>query len=199
MFVLFALIPILAVGALGYVESLRALESLVASQTSLIAERIAVEVRDRRERLDANMALLADVETQRMLAAHATGDTAAERVAIAAARLPVRRAGGDGRGRGVDRVPRRERPGAAAARRYDADRTARRWRPSRASDATASPVRAPSWPASRFRRSFRRSCSTRASAAAAMSSSSTARRVVRCTIPSMSTPSPSRTRRGTRS
>jgi two-component system, NtrC family, nitrogen regulation sensor histidine kinase NtrY len=100
MFVLFALIPILAIGALGYVESLRALESLVASQTSLIAERIAVEVHDRRERIDANVALLAEnVETQRMLAAHAAGDSAADRAATAAARpylLEVRAAmGGD--------------------------------------------------------------------------------------------------------
>ncbi|PYP76175.1 MAG: hypothetical protein DMD35_19375 [Gemmatimonadetes bacterium] len=87
MFVCFALIPLLVIGALGYVESLRALESLVASQTSVIAERIAVEVRDRRERVDANIALLAEnVETQRMLAAHAAGDSAAERTAVEAAR-----------------------------------------------------------------------------------------------------------------
>jgi signal transduction histidine kinase len=87
MFVCFALIPLLVIGALGYVESLRALESLVASQTSLIAERIASDMRDRRERIDANVALLAEnAETQRMLAAHASGDAAAERAAIATAR-----------------------------------------------------------------------------------------------------------------
>ena len=98
MFVFFALIPLLVIGALGYVESLRALESLVASQTSLIAERIAAEVRDRRERIDPNVALLAEnVETQHMLAAHVAGDPAAERAAIAAARpylLEVRAAMG---------------------------------------------------------------------------------------------------------
>src|SRR5690242_4008170 len=74
MFALFALIPLLVIGALGYVESIRALESLVATQTTLIAERIAAEIRDRHERLDANLALLAEnVETDRVLAAHATG------------------------------------------------------------------------------------------------------------------------------
>jgi signal transduction histidine kinase len=87
MFALFALIPLLVIGALGYVESIRALESLVATQTTLIAERIASEVRDRHERLEANLALLAEnVETERMLAAHASGRPDAERAAIAAAR-----------------------------------------------------------------------------------------------------------------
>lgn len=87
MFALFALIPLLAIGALGYVESLRALESLVATQTTLIAERIATEVRDRHERLEANLALLAEnVETERMLAAHASGSAETKRAAIAVAR-----------------------------------------------------------------------------------------------------------------
>ena len=98
MFALFALIPLLAIGALGYVESIRALESLVATQTTLIAERIATEVRDRHERLEANLALLAEnVETERMLAAHATGSRETERAAIDAARpylLEVRAAMG---------------------------------------------------------------------------------------------------------
>jgi signal transduction histidine kinase len=87
MFVLFALIPLVVIGALGYVESLRALEALVGSQTTLIADRIATEVRDRRERIDANVALLAEnVETQRMLEAHASGDLAAEHAVIDSAR-----------------------------------------------------------------------------------------------------------------
>jgi signal transduction histidine kinase len=87
MFVLFALIPLIAIGALGYIESLRALEALVGSQTTLIAERIAGEVRDRRERLDANLALLAEnAETERMLAVHSSGSAAVERTAIASAR-----------------------------------------------------------------------------------------------------------------
>ena len=98
MFALFALIPLLAIGALGYVESIRALESLVATQTTLIAERIATEVRDRHERLEANLALLAEnVETERMLAAHASGSAELERAAITAARaylLEVRAAMG---------------------------------------------------------------------------------------------------------
>jgi len=59
------------------------LESLVESQTSLIAERIATEVRDRHERLEANLALLAEnVETERMLSAHASGDPDAKRVRV---------------------------------------------------------------------------------------------------------------------
>ena len=87
MFVLFALVPLAALGALGYVESRRALEAVVASQTSLIAERVAGEVRDRRERLDANLALLAEnAETERILAAHSRGDAAAQRAAIDSAR-----------------------------------------------------------------------------------------------------------------
>lgn len=88
MFALFALIPLLVIGALGYVESIRALESLVATQTTLIAERIASEVRDRHERIEANLALLAEnVETERMLRAHATGSPEMERAAIATARV----------------------------------------------------------------------------------------------------------------
>ena len=98
MFALFALIPLLVIGALGYVESLRALESLVATQTTLIAERIVTEVRDRHERLEANLALLAEnSETERVLAAHASGSAEQERVAVAAARpylLDVRAAMG---------------------------------------------------------------------------------------------------------
>ena len=98
MFALFALIPLLAIGALGYAQSLRALESLVATQTTLIAERIATEVRDRHERLEANLALLAEnVETERILAAHASGSSEMERAAIDAARpylLDVRAAMG---------------------------------------------------------------------------------------------------------
>jgi two-component system, NtrC family, nitrogen regulation sensor histidine kinase NtrY len=99
MFVLFALVPLVVIGALGYVETIRALEALVGSQTMLIAERIAGDVRDRRERLDANLALLAEnVETERVLAAHATGSADAERAAVATARpylLEVRAAMGD--------------------------------------------------------------------------------------------------------
>jgi signal transduction histidine kinase len=98
MFALFALIPLLVIGALGYVESMRALESLVATQTTLIAERIANEVRDRHERIEANLALLAEnVETERMFAAHATGSLETERAAVASARaylLEVRSAMG---------------------------------------------------------------------------------------------------------
>ena len=96
MFVLCALVPLAAIGALGYVESLRALEALVASQTSLIAERVAGEVRDRRERMDANLALLAEnVETERILVAHSAGSVTAQRAAIDSARgylMDVRRA-----------------------------------------------------------------------------------------------------------
>src|SRR6476619_3206034 len=98
MFALFALIPLLVIGALGYVESIRALESLVGTQTTLIAERIASEVRDRHERLEANLALLAEnVETERMFAAHAAGSPETERAAITSARaylLEVRTAMG---------------------------------------------------------------------------------------------------------
>ena len=98
-FVLFALFPLVVIGALGYVETVRALEALVASQTTLLAERVASEIRDRRERLDANLALLAEnVETERMFAAHGRGSADAERAAVAAARpylLEVRTAMGD--------------------------------------------------------------------------------------------------------
>jgi two-component system nitrogen regulation sensor histidine kinase NtrY len=138
MFVCFALIPLVVIGALGYVESLRALEALVGSQTTLIAERIAAEVRDRRERLDANVALLAEnEETRQMLAAHAAGDPAAERVAIASARpylLEVRAAIGgdaewivfrDARGRELLRLA----DTTQVASRDDGDRVVRMTRP----------------------------------------------------------------------
>src|SRR3982751_4933738 len=138
MFVCVALIPLVVSGALGYVESLRALEALVGSQTTLIAERIAAEVRDRRERLDANVALLAEnEETREMLAAHAAGDPAADRVAIASARpylLEVRAAMGgdaewivfrDARGRELLRLA----DTTQVASRDDGDRVVRMTRP----------------------------------------------------------------------
>jgi signal transduction histidine kinase len=59
LFAALAIVPLLAVGVFDYVRSLRALESLIVAQTSLIAERAATELEDRFRMLDADAALFA--------------------------------------------------------------------------------------------------------------------------------------------
>jgi len=72
----FAVVPLLAIGVIDYVRSLRAVDMLVRSQTLLIAQRAAAGIAERYDAVSANLSLAADnVETERLL--RGTGDRAA--------------------------------------------------------------------------------------------------------------------------
>lgn len=72
-----AVVPLLAVGLFDYLRSIRALESLVIAQTSVIAERAADELADRFRVLEANAGLLGEnAETAALYRLHSRGDTA---------------------------------------------------------------------------------------------------------------------------
>jgi signal transduction histidine kinase len=86
LFTLLAVIPLVAVGAFGYVRSMRAVESLVATQVGEIARSAARELQDRYALHEANLLLLAqNAETQGLLQALATGDPSAVATARATA------------------------------------------------------------------------------------------------------------------
>lgn len=83
LFTLLAVIPLVAVGGFGYLRSMRAVESLVATQVEQIARTAARQVGNRYALHEANLLLLAgNAETQRLYEARASGDSSA----IAAAR-----------------------------------------------------------------------------------------------------------------
>lgn len=72
LFFLFAIAPLLALGAFSYVRSVGALQELVRTQTTLIASSAAAELGARYASEQANLGLLADnVETERILRAGA--------------------------------------------------------------------------------------------------------------------------------
>jgi signal transduction histidine kinase len=84
LFLLVAVVPLLALGGVEYVRSLRALEAMIAAQNARVAERVAETVRARATLLESDLHLLAEnAETQRWLARHADGveDPAAAREA----------------------------------------------------------------------------------------------------------------------
>jgi len=65
----FAVLPLLAIGTVDYVRSVRAVDVLVRDQTLLIAERAAREIAERYDAVTANLSLVADnAETRRLLA-----------------------------------------------------------------------------------------------------------------------------------
>ncbi len=74
LFVALAVGPLVAIGLLSYIQSRRALESLVATQTGIIATHAAGEIERRYAVLRSDLMLLADnAETQRLLAGQAGG------------------------------------------------------------------------------------------------------------------------------
>lgn len=78
LFTLLAVIPLVAVGGLGYMRSKRAVEALVATQVQQIARAAARQLADRYALHEANLLLLArNAETQRLFAALDAGDSAA--------------------------------------------------------------------------------------------------------------------------
>ena len=67
LFGLLAVLPLIAVGVFDYVRSIRAIETLVADQATMFAERSAVELADRWAIVAANVALLAENEETQSL------------------------------------------------------------------------------------------------------------------------------------
>ena len=64
----FAVIPLLAIGTIDYVRSVRAVDQLVRDQTSLIAQRAAREIAERYDAVYGNLSLVAEnVETRKLL------------------------------------------------------------------------------------------------------------------------------------
>ena len=87
LFTLLAVIPLIAVGAFSFVRSIRAVESLVATQVEQIARTAARQVADRYATHESNLLLLAgNAQTQQLFAARARGDSAAIVAAQSAAR-----------------------------------------------------------------------------------------------------------------
>jgi signal transduction histidine kinase len=80
LFALFAVVPLLAIGSLGYARALGSLEALLTSRTAVQADHLARVLRDRIDALHSDIALLSgNQETQEVLAALARGDSAAAR------------------------------------------------------------------------------------------------------------------------
>jgi signal transduction histidine kinase len=74
LFLLFAVVPLLALGGMEYVRSLRALEALIGAQNARVAERIAETITERAALLQSDLLLLAEnAETQRWLVRRAAG------------------------------------------------------------------------------------------------------------------------------
>jgi signal transduction histidine kinase len=80
LFALFAVVPLLAIGSLGYARALRSLDALLTSRTAAQAEHLTRVLGDRIDALHSDIALLSgNQETQEVLAALARGDSAAAR------------------------------------------------------------------------------------------------------------------------
>jgi signal transduction histidine kinase len=86
LFAVFAVVPLLAMGAFDYASSLRHLEAVLAVQTGSIASRAARELQDRLDLQASDLALLSEnAETQRLLRIIKGGDSSAIRSARQAA------------------------------------------------------------------------------------------------------------------
>jgi signal transduction histidine kinase len=84
LFLLLAVIPLLALGGVEYARSLRALEALIAAQNARVAQRVAQTIETRAALLRSDLLLLAEnAETQRWLTRRSAGgdDSAAAREA----------------------------------------------------------------------------------------------------------------------
>jgi signal transduction histidine kinase len=71
LFIGLGVLPLLALGALGYVRSVKAVEELLATETGAIARHAATELESRYARYESDLTLLAEnVETRRLFEAH---------------------------------------------------------------------------------------------------------------------------------
>jgi len=74
LFLVVAVVPLLALGGVEYARSLRALEAMIAAQNARVADRVAEQVRARAALLQSDLHLLAEnAETQRWLLRLAEG------------------------------------------------------------------------------------------------------------------------------
>ena len=79
LFLIVAVIPLLALGGVEYTRSLQALERMIAAQNARVAERSAALIRNKAALIQSDLLLLSEnVETQRWLQAHAAGAATAE-------------------------------------------------------------------------------------------------------------------------
>jgi len=86
LFIGLGVLPLLALGVIGYVRSVRAVEELLATETATIARRAASELERRYARYESDLALLAEnVETQRLFEVHYGNDADSWRRTLSAA------------------------------------------------------------------------------------------------------------------
>jgi signal transduction histidine kinase len=92
-FAVFGVVPIVALGVFTYLRSMQAVQDLIATRTSTIAQRAAQEIQHAYALRQADLLLLAEnAETQRLCRAHASGDSGALQAALHAADDYLRRA-----------------------------------------------------------------------------------------------------------
>ncbi len=76
LFIGLGVLPLLALGVVGYVRSMQAVEQLLATETASIAQRAAEQLQRRYFRYESDLLLLADnVETQRLFRERYSGDS----------------------------------------------------------------------------------------------------------------------------
>jgi signal transduction histidine kinase len=93
LFVGLGVLPLLALGVIGYVRSMRAMEELLATETATIARRAASELESRYARYESDLSLLAEnVETRRLFQAHYGDDEDAWRRTFSAADVYLQQA-----------------------------------------------------------------------------------------------------------
>jgi signal transduction histidine kinase len=93
LFFLLAVVPLGAIGVIGYVQSMHALRALIAAQAGAIAERAASELGERYVQRESDLLLLAEnAETQRLYRARASGDAAQLAAALVMANAYLRSA-----------------------------------------------------------------------------------------------------------
>jgi signal transduction histidine kinase len=86
LFALLAVVPLVGVGAYGFLRSKRAVEALVATQTAQIVRAAASQLQDRYAQHEANLLLLArNAETERLVEARRGGDSSVIAAALASA------------------------------------------------------------------------------------------------------------------
>jgi hypothetical protein len=86
LFVLLGVLPVLALGAFGYVRSMKSVESLLEEETATITRRIVSDLLDRYALRAAELQLVAgNVETEWLYRAHAEGLGTSGQEAFAAA------------------------------------------------------------------------------------------------------------------
>lgn len=93
LFAVFAVVPLVALGMFNYIDSMRALESLIATQTEAIAAQVAARVEQGYTLRESELRLLSqNVETQRLYRTLDSGDPEARDDALGRANAYLRQA-----------------------------------------------------------------------------------------------------------